>query len=107
MPLDSGRRHERANKRPGCDKLKCMKPLKMKATIDEPTAQALPRLRPFLGKRVELTVVEDTATRNEHRKRLTFEDLLSKRVDAPAGAAPLTDADIEQAILQGALRENA
>lgn len=82
-----------------------MTALKLETTIDEVAVQALPKLRPFLGKRVELTVAL-AGTPTEPKPRLSFEDLLARRVDAPKGSKSLTDDDIDRAIAQGACGED-
>jgi len=62
---------------------------------------------PLLGKRVELIALQADAEPAELTERkLTLDELLARRIDAPAGAAPLTDDDIQRAIVTGALDGN-
>lgn len=51
--------------------------------------------------KVETTVDEANASR-----KLTLDELLARRVDAPHGARPLTEEDIQRAIVEGALDGN-
>ncbi|HEY2409924.1 MAG TPA: hypothetical protein VGI10_28160 [Polyangiaceae bacterium] len=84
-----------------------MNPIKVQTTVDEATAAAIPAFRPLLGKRVELIALQAEAEPGEFPKgKLSVDDLLARRIDAPAGAAPLTDDDIQQAIAMGALDGN-
>ncbi len=86
-----------------------MHAIKIETTVDEATAQAIPALRPLLGKRVELIALESPegegsgAPGAAPRKKLTFEELLAKRTVAPPGTPPITDEDIEAAIIEGAV----
>jgi len=82
-------------------------PIKVQTTVDEATAAAIPAFRPLLGKRVELIALQAEEARAEiPTGKLTLDDLLARRVDAPAGAVPLTDDDIQRAIVAGALDGN-
>ena len=89
-----------------------MHAIKIETTVDEATAQAIPALRPLLGKRVELIALESPgaeaseAAETAPRKKLTFEELLAKRTVAPPGTPPISDEDIEAAIIEGALDGN-
>ncbi|HEX3776751.1 MAG TPA: hypothetical protein VHV51_19905 [Polyangiaceae bacterium] len=84
-----------------------MNPIKVQTTVDEATAAAIPAFRPLLGKRVELIALQaEEAHREIPTGKLTLDDLLARRVDAPAGAAPLTEDDIQRAIVTGALDGN-
>ncbi len=81
-----------------------MDAIKVETTVDEAAANAIPALRPLLGKRVELiALTTDVSPDEAARTRLTFDTLLERRIDAPVGAPPLTDADIQRAIVAGAL----
>jgi len=87
-----------------------MHAIKIEKTIDEATANAIPELRPLLGKRVQL-IARDAehdrpAPAEAARRKLTFEELLAARIVAPPGTPPLTDRDIEEAIIEGALDGN-
>lgn len=84
-----------------------MNAIRFETTVDEAVAAALPGLRPLLGKRVELIALQTEADSVAVPKRtLTVDELFSRRLDAPPGAAPLTEEDIQRAILEGALRGN-
>ncbi|MDX2053619.1 MAG: hypothetical protein SFV15_14560 [Polyangiaceae bacterium] len=84
-----------------------MNAIKVQTTVDEATAAAIPAFRPLLGKRVELTASQTKAEPAEPAERkLTLDELLTRRIDAPAGAPPLTDDDIQRAIVAGALSAN-
>jgi hypothetical protein len=82
-------------------------PIKVQTTVDEATAAAIPAFRPLLGKRVELIALQAGAEPTEiPDRKLTLGELLARRIDAPTGAAPLTDDDIQRAIITGALDGN-
>ena len=82
-------------------------PIKVQTTVDEATAAAIPAFRPLLGKRVELIALQaDAGPAELSEGKLTLDELLARRIDAPAGAAPLTDDDIQRAIVTGALDGN-
>lgn len=76
--------------------------IKVETTIDEAAAKAIPALRPLLGKRVELIVLQAEGGSVPPPR----DELLARRIDAPPGAPPLTDDDIQRAIVQGALGGN-
>ncbi len=73
-----------------------MQSLRIATTVDEAAAQALPALRPFVGKHVELTVLETPAP----LARLKFEDFMP--IERPDGVDPVSVEDMEQAIVDGA-----
>jgi hypothetical protein len=78
--------------------------IKVETTVDEATASAIPALRPLLGKRVELIALQTEGGASEPAKqKLTLDELLARRVDAPPGTPPLSDEDIRRAIVEGAL----
>ena len=84
-----------------------MNPIKVQTTVDEATAAAIPAFRPLLGKRVELIALQAEAEPAKIAERkLTLDELLARRIDVPTGAAPLTDDDIQRAIITGALDGN-
>ena len=83
-----------------------MNAIKFETVIDEVAAQAIPPLRPLLGRRVELIALEAETATVETRKKLSFDELLALRLEPPPGVGPLSDADIEQAIIKGALDGN-
>jgi len=85
-----------------------MSPIRATTIVDEATATAIPALRPWLGKQIDLIALptgRDSAT--PERLKLTLDQLLAQRVDAPPGTPPLTDEDIRRAIAVGALDGNA
>lgn len=79
-----------------------MNAIKVDTTIDEALAQALPALRPFLGKRVELIALDAAATQAP-RSRLSVNELLAARIDLPPGVGPVSLEDMDRAIVEGAL----
>jgi len=82
-------------------------PIKVQTIVDEATATAIPAFRPLLGKRVELIALQaDAEPPKATERKLTLDELLARRVDAPIGAEPLTDDDIQSAIIAGALDGN-
>ena len=84
-----------------------MNAIKVETTVDEATANAIPALRPLLGKRVELIALQaDLPPAGAPKRKLTVDELLARRVDAPPGVPPLTEADIQRAIIEGALDGN-
>lgn len=85
-----------------------MNAIRIETTVDEATATAVPGLRPLLGQRVELIALSaEGDARQPPKRRLTVDELLARRVDAPAGAPPLSEQDIQRAIIEGALDGNA
>jgi hypothetical protein len=83
-----------------------MNAIKFETLIDEAAAQAIPALRPLLGRHVELIAIEAEVHPAEaaakKRRKLSFDELLALRLELPPGTGPLSDADIEQAIIKGA-----
>jgi hypothetical protein len=79
--------------------------IKVDMMVDQALAQAVPALRPMIGKRVELIAIEAEGAQVFKRK-LTLEELLAQRIDAPPNSRPLTDDDIRCAIVEGALNGN-
>jgi hypothetical protein len=85
-----------------------MNAIKVETTVDEATARAIPALRPLLGQRVELIALE---TQREPAAeppgpKLTVDELFAAAVKPPPGTPPLTEEDIQRAIIEGALRGN-
>jgi hypothetical protein len=84
-----------------------MNAIKVETTIDEATAAAIPALRPLLGQRVELIALQaDLPSAGAPKRKLSVDELLARRIDAPPSAPPLTEADIQRAIIAGALDGN-
>jgi hypothetical protein len=84
-----------------------MNAIKVETTVDEATANAIPALRPLLGKRIELIALQtESDAPRERPRQLTVDELLARRIDAPAGTRPLTEEDIQRAIIEGALDGN-
>jgi hypothetical protein len=79
--------------------------IKVDTMVDQALAQAVPALRPLIGKRVELIAIEAESAQARMRK-LTLDELLEQRIDAPPGSRPLTEDDIRRAIIEGALNGN-
>jgi hypothetical protein len=79
-----------------------MKAIKVDTTIDEAVARAIPALRPLLGKRVELIVL-DAATALVSDRTLSVDELLASRIKLPPGVGPLSLEDMKRAIAEGAL----
>ncbi len=85
-----------------------MNAIRLETTIGEALAQAIPALRPLLGKRVELIALQTDGENDERTsQKLSFDELLAGRVNAPPGAPRLSEHDIERAIVTGALDGNA
>lgn len=84
-----------------------MNAIRIQKTVDEATAKAIPELRPLLGERIELIALqaEPTTTASTEHK-LTVDELFALRVQAPPGTPPLSDEDIQRAIIEGALDGN-
>jgi hypothetical protein len=79
-----------------------MNAIRVDTTIDETVVQAIPALRPLLGKHVELIALDESPTVVSER-RLTVDELLGSRIKLPPGVGPLSAEDIERAIAAGAL----
>ncbi len=84
-----------------------MNAIRLETTIGEAQAQAIPALRPLLGQRVELIALATETPTQPATWRLSLEELLAQRVNAPPGTRALTQQDIDRAIAEGALDGNA
>ena len=76
-----------------------MNALKLTKTIDDATVEALPELRPFAGRRVEIIVLDGQPS--EGRAVHTLEEFLATRRPWPPSRAPVTLAEMEDAIGTG------
>lgn len=77
--------------------------IKVETTIDEPTARALPALRPLIGRRVEIIALQTENEREEPpERRLTVEEFLAARLTPSPGIGPISLEAIERAIEEGA-----
>jgi hypothetical protein len=79
-----------------------MNAIKVGAMIDEAVVRAIPGLSPLLGKHVELIAL-DTAPSTPSAAKLTVDELLAARIKPPAGVGPISQAEIDRAIAEGAL----
>lgn len=80
-----------------------MNPIKIDTTVDEAVVQALPALRPLLGRRVELIASDaESSPREAERKKLTVDEFLALRLELPPGVGPISLEDMEKAIIEGA-----
>ena len=75
-----------------------MQSIRFETTVDDAMAGAMPPLRPMLGKRVRMIAVTDDSDVAADGSRLSVDDLLARRIDAPPGQPPLTAEDIDRAI---------
>jgi hypothetical protein len=77
--------------------------IKTETTIDEATAEAIPALRPLLGKRVELIALQtETEAPPGTGRKLTLDELLAARLVPAPGVGPVSLEDMERAIEKGA-----
>jgi len=79
-----------------------MNAIKIEATIDEAAVKAIPALRPFLGRQIELIALDSTAGDGKARS-VSVDELLNARIQLPPDVGPLSPEDIERAIAEGAL----
>lgn len=80
-----------------------MNAIRIDATINEAVAREIPALRPLLGRRVELIVLEEAEVApSVPRRKVTTEELLASRIKLPPGVGPITLEDIERGIIEGA-----
>jgi hypothetical protein len=79
-----------------------MNAIRIDTTIDEAIVRALPALQSLLGERVEIIALQAEAS-EPRRRKLTMEEFRAARLERPAGVAPVTLEDMEQAIIAGAL----
>lgn len=79
-----------------------MNAIKFQTTVDDAVAGALPKLRPMLGRRVEVIALE-TSTARTRRSHDTLDDFLAHRLKRPSNIEPVTLEDMERAIVRGAL----
>lgn len=81
-----------------------MNAIKFETTVDEAVAEAIPPLRPLLGRRVELIAIEaESPPRDAQRKKLTVDEFLALRITLPPGVGPISLEDMEKAIIEGAM----
>lgn len=78
-----------------------MNAVKFEMTVDEEVADAMPKLRPLLGRRVEVIALETGSSSAQYTK--TLDDFLTHRLRRPADVEPVTLQDMERTIAQGAL----
>lgn len=85
-----------------------MNAIRVETTVDEDTARAIPALRPLLGQRVELIALEtqQAPATDAQRPKLSVDQLFAAAVKPAPGTPPLTEEDIQRAIIEGALRGN-
>jgi hypothetical protein len=74
-----------------------MNALKLHVDVDEAVATAVPALRPLMGRRVELIVLE---TSTGATKKQQFKDFVP--LELPEGAQPLSLDDVDRLIAEGA-----
>jgi hypothetical protein len=79
-----------------------MNAIKLHIEVDETTAKAIPGLRPLLGKQVELIALETSSP--AITRRLTLDEFLARRPEAPEGVGPVSIEDIDKAIIDGATK---
>jgi hypothetical protein len=79
-----------------------MNAIRIDVTVNEAIAQALPALRPLLGRRVEIIALDAEQAATPSRK-LTLDEFRASRLERPEGVAPVTLEDMERAIVEGAL----
>ncbi len=79
-----------------------MNAIRFEMTVDETVAGALPKLRPMLGRQIEVIALEASPAA-ETRNPRTLDDFLAHRLKRPADVEPVTLEDMERAITQGAL----
>ena len=83
-----------------------MHAVRIDTTIDHAAVAAIPALRPFLGRKVELIALEvDSQAKQESEKaKIGLDEFLATRPKWPADRPPVTLEDMEDAIVQGALK---
>ena len=79
-----------------------MNAIRFEMTVDDAVASAVPKLRPMLGRRVEVIAL-DTAPDTPPRSPKTLDDFLVQRLTRPETVAPVHLEDMDRAILEGAL----
>ena len=79
-----------------------MNAIRVGTTIDEAVASAIFALRPLLGRHVELIALDESPGGAPGRK-LSVDELLGSRIKLPPGVSPLSEDDIDRAIIEGAL----
>lgn len=77
-----------------------MKSIKLRTTVNETLAQAVPELRPLPGQRVEMVAWK--AEEGTGARALTPDEFLAQRLTRPVGTAPVTLEDMERVIAEGA-----
>ena len=78
-----------------------MAAIRFKTTVDETMAGAMPKLRPLIGRKIEVTA---TAAPSAERDRSSpLDEFLDHRLKRPEGVEPVTLDDMERAIAEGAM----
>ena len=78
-----------------------MAAIRFQTTVDETIAGAMPKLRPLIGRKVEVTAT--TAPSVERDRTRTLDEFLDHRLKRPQGVEPVTLDDMERAIAEGAM----
>jgi hypothetical protein len=81
-----------------------MNALRFEKTVDDATVAALPELKPFAGRRVEVIVLE---AESAHEPRQTFDEFLAKRPPWPASRPSVSLEEMDAAIASGAAGDHA
>jgi len=83
-----------------------MHAVRIDTTIDQAAVAAIPALRPLLGRKVELIAldVDPQAKQEPENKKIDLDEFLATRPKWPADRPPVTLEDMENAIVQGALK---
>ncbi len=83
-----------------------MHAVRIDTTIDQAAVAAIPELQPFLGRKVELIAleVEPQIKEQPEKTKISIDEFLATRSKWPANRPPITLEEMENAIIQGALK---
>lgn len=82
--------------------------LRIDTTIDDAAVAAIPALRPLLGHRVEMIMLDigPPPPQPAEPAKISFDEFLSHRLKRPEGISPVSLEDMQQAIMQGVVDGN-
>jgi hypothetical protein len=82
-----------------------MDAVRINTLVDNCVVTAIPALRPFLGHKVELIALDAEPQLEQQKKTsMSLDEFIATRPKWPANHPPITLEEMDQAIVQGALK---
>ncbi len=82
-----------------------MDAVRVNTLVDNGIVTAIPALRPFLGRKVELIALEaEPQIKQQENTSMSLDEFIATRPKWPADRPPITLEEMDQAIAQGALK---